>query len=148
MRLIFLDIDGVLVTDRTLRAFTPKLGNPFDSYCVNQLNKLTEKTKAKLVVSSTWRMGRTLKEMRMVLKMNGVNADCVGMTPVLNIHRGLEIQKWLDEHTDPIWQDIVILDDDSDMDHMKKFLVQTNMYGGLRIKHRLQAEKLLTHGVV
>lgn len=148
MKLIFLDIDGVLVTDRTLRAFTKKLGNPFDPYCVTQLNKLIEKTEAKLVVSSTWRMGRTLKEMQNVLTLNGVIGKCIGMTPVLHVHRGLEIQKWLDEHTDALWQEICILDDDSDMDHLEKFLVQTNMYGGLRIKHRIKAEKMLIHGVM
>lgn len=145
MNVIFLDIDGVMVTDRTLRAYSKDLGNPFDPYCVTQFNMLLDKTKAKIVISSTWRMGKTLKKLKNILRLNGVMfADVIDKTPVLHVHRGLEIQMWLDVNKHLNIEKFIIIDDDSDMEHLMPRLVKCSMYGGFRHKHRKQAIKMLS----
>ena len=87
----------------------------------------------KIVVSSTWRIGNTLETMREELRSSGIDLNrVIGMTPVfrnLSRERGLEIQKWLDDH--PEVSEFVIVDDDSDMLHLMPKLVQTDTRLGL-----------------
>ena len=65
MNVIFLDIDGVIITHK-YRCMRP------DEACVEQLNAITKKTKAMIVVSSCWRLGRTLIELRELLHSWGI----------------------------------------------------------------------------
>ena len=57
MKVIFLDIDGVLINKASLlnveSSYVP------DEKCVQQLNELINRTDAKIVVSSCWRIGRS-----------------------------------------------------------------------------------------
>ena len=53
------------------------------------------------------------------------------MTPKLHVRRGLEIQKWLDDNPQGENVVFVILDDDSDMEHLMDRLVQTDHEFGL-----------------
>jgi len=61
MKLIFLDIDVVLVTTKSLMA-----GNEyrFDKECVGNLFEILTKTDAKIVISSSWREDRTLVQLQ------------------------------------------------------------------------------------
>ena len=126
VRIIFLDIDGVLNnsmdSDRHIGEDDAK-GRLYSPRCVELLNKLTCRSGAKIVVSSTWRMGRSFEEMASVLKHIGVEGEMIGMTDVLNdmdTFRGNEILKWIKDNPDIVgdnylFRDYVILDDDSDM---------------------------------
>jgi hypothetical protein len=121
-RIIFLDFDGVIVTahDRYTNG---------DQYCVFQLNRITDSTEAKIVVSSSWRIGRTVEELRELLKLWGVTAECIDKTPRnWGKSRGDEIQEWLDKN--PV-DSFVILDDDSDMVHLHNSLVKCHHIHGL-----------------
>ena len=73
MKIIFLDIDGVLNSEKWYieifdKNLYPNLENyplcEFDPLAIEQLNLLTDKTNAKIVISSTWRMGRTIDELK------------------------------------------------------------------------------------
>src|SRR5687767_11173644 len=84
----------------------------FDSSCVEQLNRITLETSAKIVVSSTWRLSNDYKE---IIMAAGVIGPIIGRTRMLlNEHkelpRGIKIEEWLRrmEHLGPY----VILDDD------------------------------------
>jgi hypothetical protein len=136
-RVLFLDIDGVLVAERTLlgRAGRYALG---DSGCVSQLNRVTNATGVDLVLSSSWRFCG-LEEMRLILRYWGVAAPLVSMTPDLTkrsgetglysgVPRGREIQKWLDEN--PVAA-FAIVDDDADMEHLTPWTVRTKFEDGL-----------------
>lgn len=119
MKVIFLDIDGVLITHdsslsrRNALPGTPRTWSP-DKRCVRRLNQLTEWTGAKIVVSSVFRKFRGY---RAILEGWGVAAPIVGQTPVLREkYRGDEIQAWLMLH--PTIEHFVILDDDDDMGRM------------------------------
>lgn len=129
MKLIFLDIDGVLINQATCRHF-----GVVDPACVKELNRLTDTTGAKIVLSSCWRIGWPVKEVQRHFKEKwGITGEVIGKTPVdWNQERGNEIQMWIDEflHTDTI-ESIVIIDDDRDMAHLLPFLVQTTFTWGL-----------------
>lgn len=128
MKIIFLDIDGVLMgTDGVAEAPDPAR--------VARLNGLAERTGAQLVVSSTWR-SQGLEALTALLREWGVTAPVAGMTDDLGwldfttpigLHRGDEIGQWLDEH--PGVEDFVILDDDDDMGGLLPFLVQVGADG-------------------
>ena len=70
MKVIFLDIDGVLNTHEsatTLRESFVERGadlmgfNRFDKNCVARVNRITDETGAKIVISSSWRHTCVLK---------------------------------------------------------------------------------------
>lgn len=146
MKIIFLDIDGVLVNDfnhnnRIILHYQEEGVEHrvnyarLDPKCVGWLNKITAETGAKLCLSSTWRIG-PLSEFELTkryLKSEGVEAEFVGRTP--SAHecgswgiRGIEIQDWLDRNpTDKF----VIIDDSSDMEHLTPRLTRTQPDVGL-----------------
>jgi len=134
---IFLDVDGVLITRRSLNMRTPT------PRCVQRLNELCRASGAALVVSSVWRLGQSLKALRSLLRGWGVEGRVIGSTPDINgEERGREIAAWLLAH--PETERYVILDDDADMAHLKPQLVQTGFTYGLTHHERRRAAAVLT----
>ena len=126
MKIIFLDIDGVIKTKSCLRRAFKKyrklVPDILDERAVINLNKLVKETDAKIVITSTWRYGNTAEDLQRLLAKHGVIGEIIGMTPELgqmenssfgNITRGQEIQEWLNLHNVPV--DYVILDDDTNI---------------------------------
>lgn len=80
MKVIFLDIDGVL------NSYTADYSNdnwPWGQYepaAVGFLNELTDLTGAKIVISSTWRLHYTLDELREGFRNWGVTGEIIDMT--------------------------------------------------------------------
>jgi hypothetical protein len=163
MRVIFLDIDGVLNSQATfcyhsqpevLATLRPEWGVSltWDPVLVSNYRLLLRflPEDVKIVLSSSWRVGRnTLEEVKEMFDIRGVDSSrVIGCTPWLHLSgstRGLEIQAWLDEH--PEVTDFVILDDDSDMGKLrKKHLFKTEWYVGLtlpivdKVLHRFGTE--------
>jgi hypothetical protein len=130
MKVIFLDVDGVLVTHRSVAACEDHQKiNHFDAGCVSNLRRLIVTTGAKVVISSTWRRFHCSTLTAAFKKFN--LPSHIGITPFLDgKQRGYEIDAWLKEH--PEVTDYVILDDDSDMlAHQKGRLIKTSMAHGL-----------------
>lgn len=109
MKIIFLDIDGVLVTTNHgfdgIKEYHSNLETHamFDKNAVHNLNRLIEATEARIVLSSSWRTTTTTEELESILKRGGVeNARVTGATPHVNVngrsHRGAEISAWLDKN--------------------------------------------------
>lgn len=133
MKLIFLDIDGVLIN----RAACMRGFGLVDPDCVAQLNRVIAETGAYLVMSSTWRMGKNIAEIKDQLLKWGVIGKLLDKTPYfMDKDRGDEIQAWLTNHADirgdimPV-EKFVILDDDRDMCHLLPFLIKSTMEHGL-----------------
>lgn len=86
----------------------------------------------KVVVSSTWRLGRSLGDLSRLLIAGGVHPHRVlGVTPRFGgERRGKEIQAWLDANGLKA-EDAIILDDDTDMEHLMPRLVYTPHTEGL-----------------
>lgn len=142
MKIIFLDIDGVLNTRRSLRA-----REKANQKCIAALNSLLLRSDAKIVVSSSWRIGRSRIQMCDTLnKMGVIPGRILGLTPVIddNYFRGNEIQAWIDMNASRYEIDsFVIIDDDNDMEHLLPHLVQTNMIDGLTEELAAQALSFL-----
>ena len=68
MKIIFLDIDGVLNSDTWEKSKAFKNGvypsNSFDPFSVQLLNNIINETQAKVVLTSTWRLKFTLQEIK------------------------------------------------------------------------------------
>lgn len=137
MKVVFLDIDGVLIHHKSIPIHTAHKADPD---CVERLNQITDATGAKIVVSSTWRM---FDRIDAILKDWGVKAEVFGKTPngyhkeeiiALGVTRGKEINAWLRETEFDI-EKFVILDDDNDMDPLLGSLVHTSMSTGLTDLH-------------
>ena len=121
MKVLFLDIDGVVNSEECLKRGDAKGGilgiDPYLAFLVGKI--ILALPELKVVLSSSWRHwpnGRkTVGE-----KVCSIY-DVTGSEPYLkelpngvdNVQRGREIQKWLDAH--PEVERYAILDDDSDM---------------------------------
>lgn len=125
---------------------------------MNNLNQLMRDVPdIRLVISSTWRKGRTLEELRKLMVYGGFKypSRVIDKTPVIylpygefrpnysdptkkeqsiqQVRRGVEIAAWLDvAHTTKTWRvvDFLIVDDDADMVFLKHKLVQTDVSDG------------------
>ena len=132
MKIIFLDIDGVLNNSHSSTIGTEFGDNPQPAL-IKQLNRICDRTGAKVVISSTWRKLAFWTQIWRLLDVLGFTGEIVGQTPIINkigTRRGHEIQAWIDELGEPL-ESFVILDDDSDMEHLMGHLVQTDGSVGL-----------------
>jgi hypothetical protein len=125
-RVIFLDIDGVLAPIRRWDRY-----GDLDPACVAVLNEIVAAAGADVVVSSTWRHGKTAAELQGMLDAQGFAGRVVDKTPsdLTGAYRGDEIAAWLAEH--PV-SGYVILDDHADMGALRSHLVQTHPARGLQ----------------
>jgi hypothetical protein len=141
MKIIFLDYDGVLINRESLR--TTEAEYPPADESIRLLNDLIKQTDAQIVVSSSWRIRRTLIELQEILEGWGVDGTVLDKTPHYpEQDRGAEIQQWLDDRRKSKGdvEAFVILDDCRDMPTLLDFLVQTEFETGLT---REDAEKAL-----
>ena len=133
MRVISIDFDGVI------NKGTP----PWDTGMVAQLNRITDRTGAVIIVHSSWRYGRSLSALQVIVRNAGVTGRVVGRcpTPALaaldgegqiivpedggweefkgdletNDERAIGVQRWLDAHSDIT--KLAILDDQPALGH-------------------------------
>lgn len=131
MKIIFLDIDGVLNRMGTVERFRGYIG--IDAGLVPILNKVIEETDAKIVVSSTWRNWPGIPEAEKrqfitdTLRDHGIKGEVIGITPKLFIDtsdRWREISLWLSIHPEVL--DYVIVDDTWHMGELNEKFVRTN----------------------
>lgn len=148
IKVVFLDIDGVVATERalnnelckyfgmTLKELDDGTPNswcestglpypsvslyhwPFDSKAIENLYRLQLVTKCKFVLSSSWRTGMNVDEINDQMATKGLHIKFIGKTDSLRGTRGEEIQKWINEHPDVIEQ-YVIIDDECSYDIIK-----------------------------
>lgn len=125
MKIIFLDIDGVLnVYGSPYCGDRDEFGDLFHKNFEENLKQIVEKTNCKIVISSSWRMSGLSEMQRMWNHRNlageiiDVTPDCTqlvdeGMSEFYDeVERGHEIQYWLDTNK---WDSYCIIDDDNDM---------------------------------
>ena len=151
IKVIFLDVDGVLNSSKTTRRTTG--GYTFvGSRQLKNLRRIITKTGAKVVLSSDWRYDKDnpryngdYLELRNELLRYGIKF--YGFTPELpSAQRGAEIAEWLKAHTEV--SNFVILDDRLDIEPNKDHWVQTVMSRGLGTEETDAAIKILRDEVV
>jgi len=123
MKLIFLDVDGVLNHSKSPKWFGAEDNHVLDDDCVGQINRVILQTGAKVVLSSSWRVDEDAKE---VVEHALVDGYVIGRTAVvLSVHsRREEILHWIGN----VWpctfnwndketiEQLAVIDDDSDAD--------------------------------
>jgi hypothetical protein len=122
MKVIFLDIDGVLnlcydylLSQQGLPSQRDDYGSSFHPHFVENLKRLIEETDAKIVISSTWRLSG-LSIMKEMWKHRNLPGEIIDITPCFmrtrntSLCRGDEIQEWLNNHIEVT--NYVYIDDD------------------------------------
>lgn len=169
MKIIFLDIDGVLNSTRTHLAFSnpnelksfsspltmstlPEYGEPvyeqiifqLDPISIILLKKVVEDTGAKIVISSTWRIGSAIEHFHKMFDCYGWNTRdiIIDFTPQFGRIRGDEIRNWLNENN-KITRYVIIDDQEDFYPDQKSQLIQTNPHIGFsHITYNQCIEKL------
>ena len=130
MKVLFLDVDGVLNTHSSGGLYTLTRSK------LRRLQTVAESTGCDIVLSSTWRKDWVaLRKLKRILHYRGIKIlDSTTQSYFKERQvRGDEIQLWLDNHT---VERYAIVDDDSDMlDSQKPYFVQTNGEVGLTDLH-------------
>lgn len=148
MKVIFLDLDGVLNSEKYVHEMGKDWdGNQIDPKAVIRLNKIVDITDAKIVVSSSWRIEHSLENLKKIFIDNRIIGEVIGCTPVLGTDRSAEISVWLSNN--PV-DNFVILDDDrleaardcSDPLFDEHF-VRTSWLDGLQDRHADKAIRIL-----
>lgn len=156
MRVLFLDIDGVINSaawftvrkrpdhNRAL-SLQESAAYHFDPEAVERVNRVTSGAGAVVCLSSTWRLGdqKQWTRTRKLLRVAGIEAEIVDRTPnnghadpgapFHKARRGSEIWDWL--QACPTVTGFAIVDDDSDMGPLLPRLVQTTWDRGLQDEH-------------
>lgn len=182
-KIVFLDIDGVLNSQlyyesgrnprkndprdqvrnplpmkfepvvRTERETIDSMKKDLDPVAISFLNELVAKAEASVVITSTWRMGHPIPQIRQAMTEQGFVGKILGGTPCCgpDTIRGNEIHKWMKEHEDLMgcpyfeYNQYIILDDDSDVLywHRNNFLL-VDGYVGLTPNLVYKADYILT----
>ncbi len=148
MKILFLDVDGVLNNDDWAWEMYKKykvevyrediLYQP--SLC--ELRRIINATGAKIVVSSSWRkIEHAYKDLLMWLKMYGM--EVLDVTPYVGGIRGDDIEAWFKRNKDKQIESYAILDDDSDMGEHYGHLIQTFYMEGLTTEIADECIKML-----
>lgn len=140
MKVLFLDIDGVLNCQETI-----SLPDQIDPVKVALLNWICRETECKIVISSTWRLLHPLLEITSILRSREFNGQIIDKTPDFkrSMARGQEIQTWLKDHPE-VTNWAVVDDDTADMAEVAHRQVVTSFSdGGLKPIHARQLIELL-----
>lgn len=143
MRIIFLDVDGVLNSRESWSTTCVGKGSKrLDPALCARLVRLVAETGAKIVVSSTWRLyDDHLLALKRGLHECGLEpGTIIGETDQDNSGvRGAEINDWVVRHG---ITSFVILDDDRDMEPHMDRLVKTTWEQGLQDAHCAEVVRL------
>jgi hypothetical protein len=166
LRLVFLDADGVINNSASLlearkQVFGDKLRAvkesdakelaqaSIDPKAVANLNDLLERSGAKVVISSTWRLYWSVDEIKELLVKKGFAGKIIGVTPEITrgrpeAQRAFEISDWL-AHFEKLEtvDSLVILDDYEVGCGWNPWQVLTDRFNGLTKENVETALKIL-----
>lgn len=157
MKVIFLDIDGVLNSVKSKSRYDGYIG--IDNSKVKLLKEIIKETNAKIVLTSTWKKHwekdsnlichHDAKYLNNKLRKQGL--FILDKTIDNDSNRGEGIHNWIKEYNVSNW---VVLDDEIFKDYEEygilKHLVKTEFYdkngGGLQESHVEEAIRILSEG--
>ena len=164
MKVIFLDIDGVLATAYEFlmnkQKFQKKnyvaehlnIPYPFNDGCVKVFNEILIKTNAEIVLSSDWRKFWTLEKLDLIFRFNGVIKSPIAVTEIdpvsmswLEKNRANEIGKYILNNRDI--EQWVAIDDLNMSEFMKQTYDDDKMFvteGIEGIKKSTLKEKIIS----
>lgn len=142
MKVLFLDIDGVLNNDTTKEKVQTVFGSftGINSILLNRFLNWRQFRDIEVVLSSSWRLDERYNY-AFTKHLNDLGITWIDVTSRIGT-RGAEIKDWLDRHTDVTHY--AILDDIAvDMKPVSEHLVQTSYVKGLRNKDLKKIDILL-----
>lgn len=104
MKVIFVDVDGVLNSDDFIDSVKGK--QDIDIKTVLLLKRAIEETGAKIVMDTSFRYTQSFLKVQEMLLQNGIMFD---KTPFIDNERGKEIKQYLSKHRNI--EDYILLDD-------------------------------------
>ena len=113
MKIIFLDIDGVIYPFNEpdkLFLFEGRFSERLNQKSIKVLNAIIKQTDCEIVITSDWRRHYTLEELQFIFKSNGIIKEPIDVTPCvkfmsamhLELDRVFEINQYLKENKDNI----------------------------------------------
>lgn len=141
-KIIFLDINGVVLTIPPDGHFEVELEPSANA--ISNLNLLVQVTGAEVVVTSTWRIGRTVDELESLLKSWGYRGSVLDKTKNGDgdEDRGYDIRNWLSRHE--VESFVVIDDDRTDLEEFARHLVSPRPDVGLQLHDVSEAVRILS----
>jgi hypothetical protein len=149
--IIFLDIDGVLCTQNLWKP--DKIASDgyseFNQKCVNNLNMLVELTGAKIILTSSRRINKTVEEFTAIMQRRGFTGQILAKVnedeQINSTARNEKIRQWINKHGLP--DRYVIIDDDARLaeigDPYIHHWVRTTYHRGLDEKALEEALQIL-----
>ena len=145
MRVLFLDVDGVLNRTGYKPGSSAGLRSWIEPELGRRLSDVIAASGASVVLSSDWRRGRALTLLREELGAAGVVGTLIDVTPVLGEARWREIQAWMTANlVEP--ESVVIVDDGYDMGPLGPRFVRTSPLNGLDEEAARAIVRLFDHG--
>lgn len=158
MRILFLDFDGVLNSWKWMQEDSARAEEEgrgiygLDPSAVARVNKIIAATGAVVVVSSSWRYGRSIEQLKDILEERGFQGIVFDKTMdwskdearglYVAQERGDEIVSWL--HGRPEIESYVVLNDGSDFTAIQDRHIRTSMAKGLTDEQAELAIRMLT----
>lgn len=143
-KILFLDIDGVLCTHRTMMQRHPGTW-VFDPVGIGLLQRLfTDFEGWKIVMSSTWRFSGGAGAVLRSHGLMNVHSDHATPRRLPDQTRGLEIQEWIDAHNG-ISAYLILDDEISDISpyHSSEIIVQTEHEYGITYKNYERMRRIM-----
>ena len=140
VKVLFLDIDGVVNNKRTKENFEGVLA--IDPAMAALVQRIVQNTGCEIVLSSSWRLFQNIRDEaeRKICKFSDI-------TPILHASRGYEIKVWLTLH--PEIEHYAILDDaESILPEQRANFFQTTWESGLTEDIALAVEKHLNEETI
>ena len=152
---LFLDFDGVLNTEHYQnllyhegKALQDEYGAYFDPESVEQLKRIVDVTRAKIVIESSWKyLGlEAMQEMWEVRDLPGqvvditsssvsdqwlLTANLDDIDPAMGHCKGMEIASWLTDNAGPDARYVIIDDEYVILDSQLPNFILTNPYDGI-----------------
>lgn len=152
MKVIFLDVDGVLNSKETFANNKNNFENQINNKLLNNLKYIIDETKAEVILSSTWRyyfhnhpvdcFNRKLLEN----KLASIGVKIFDITPIYCKNcasRADEIKYWLNNTEEEIENFIVIDDNDDELSQFGEKFIHTSFEFGLTKELAQEAIKQL-----
>jgi len=144
MKVIFLDIDGVLKSYRTAVAYGDRswsgdagIRAKMDDVAIRLIDGIARQAGASIVLSSSWRNDRDWEAIGPALGL-----EIIDRTPN-HCSRGEEIQQWLGNHRDV--ECYAIVDDEVEgmLPEQQPYFVHTNQFDGFTWSNATQLARIL-----
>ena len=154
MNIMFLDIDGVLVTERYIEkqikrgeSFKKEARNHFDPDCMWVIREIITKHNCKVVITSTWRTDYPDDNLWKIIinnfKRYDIDKEIIGITNIDEKSRGEQIKDYLNKHK---CKKFIIIDDDNDMGDLENHLILCNAKYGIN-EYKKEIDEILKRRV-